>query len=200
MRQLPVRVVKVGGSLFDFEGLVPALREWIDTQSPATHILIAGGGPFTDVVRQIDDRFSIGSVNSHWMCVRLLDCTTRMMVLLLPEADLVTRFEELEIYCQYNEGRIVAFSCEQFLQQLDPQAKEEQLPQDWSVTTDSIAARLSSAIDADELVLLKSCDPIPLANAPQLALAGYTDDHFGSVAAGLDLRWVNLRSGEEWWI
>jgi aspartokinase-like uncharacterized kinase len=193
--------VKVGGSLLDFEGLVPALREWVNSQTPAIHILIAGGGPFTDIVRQIDERFAIGEINSHWMCIRLLDCTARLLVLLLPEAELVTRFEDLETYCRHNEGRIIAFSCEQFLQHREPCDDEEPaLPHDWSVTTDSIAARLSCAIDADELVLLKSCDPPPLTNAPQLALAGYTDDHFGDVAAGLDLRWVNLLSGEEWWI
>jgi aspartokinase-like uncharacterized kinase len=200
MTQLPLRVVKVGGSLFDFEGFIPALRDWLDSQSPAIHVLVAGGGKFSDAVRELDERFGIGLINSHWMCVRLLDCTARLMVLLLPEAELVTRFEELKKHCTHGREHLLAYSCEQFLQHHEPYFDEERLPQDWSVTTDSIAARLSAAIDADELILLKSCDPPPDADARQLAEQGYTDEHFGQVAVDQAIRWVNLTNGEEWWI
>jgi len=200
MRHLPLRVVKVGGSLFDFEGFIPALRDWVYSQSPAIHVLIAGGGKFSETVRELDERFGIGNINSHWMCVRLLDCTARLMVLLLPEAELVTRFQELEEYCNHGNERLLAYSCEQFLQHHEPFVDEERLPHNWTVTTDSIAARLSAAIDADELILLKSCDPPPDADAWILSDEGYTDEHFGQVALDQQIRWVNLTNGDEWWI
>lgn len=200
MRHLPLRVVKVGGSLFQFEGFIPALRDWLYTQSPAIHILVAGGGQFAEAVRDLDDRFGIGKINSHWMCVRLLDCTARLMVLLLPEAELVTTYEELEAFCLHGRERLLAYSCEQFLQQHEPYLDDESLPRDWRVTTDSIAARLAATIEADELILLKSCDAPPDADAWVLSEEGYTDEHFGQAAVGQEIRWVNLTNGEEWWL
>jgi aspartokinase-like uncharacterized kinase len=200
MTHLPIRVVKVGGSLFSFDGLIPALRDFVFSQSPAIHVLVAGGGQFTDAVRVLDEKFGIGSVNSHWMCIRLLDCTARLLVLLLPEAELVTRHEELERLCRDGNDRIIAYSCEQFLQHREPHMDEDHLPRDWSVTTDSIAARLAFALAADELVLLKSCDPPDDADARLLSQQGYTDKHFGQIATGLDVRWVNLRTSAQWWI
>jgi hypothetical protein len=67
-----------------------------------------------------------------------------------------------------------------------------ELPQDWSVTSDSIAAWFAAQYSASELVLLKSCD-VCGRTAQALARAGVVDGHFPKIAQDVVLRWVNLR-------
>ena len=60
MSGLPIRVVKVGGSLFGFAGFVAALNEWLAEQPPAVNVLIAGGGKLADVIREADAAWGLG--------------------------------------------------------------------------------------------------------------------------------------------
>jgi len=63
------------------------------------------------------------------------------------------------------------------------------LPHAWSVTSDSIAARLAQAVAAGELVLLKSAAP-----PPDLGAADYVDEWFATAARDVpSVRIVNLR-------
>ena len=52
----PIRVVKIGGSLFQFPALVQNLRSWLASQPRALNVLLAGGGRFADAVRDLDQR------------------------------------------------------------------------------------------------------------------------------------------------
>ena len=64
------------------------------------------------------------------------------------------------------------------------------LPHRWSVTSDSIAARIAGCLSAEELVLLKSVDP------PEPAVCGppFVDEHFAVACEALRrVRCVNLR-------
>ena len=71
-----VRVVKVGGSLFEMPQVSERLQAWIDAQRPATNVLIAGGGPLADSIRQLDGMHAIGEVPAHWLCVRATLCSS----------------------------------------------------------------------------------------------------------------------------
>ena len=46
MTAVPVRIVKVGGSLLDFPQLVPSLERFLGCQSPAATVMVCGGGPW----------------------------------------------------------------------------------------------------------------------------------------------------------
>lgn len=184
MQNRLVRVVKVGGSLFDFPQLVTALRTWLNTQPPARNVLVAGGGRFADLIRQADRTFSLGEETSHWLCVDALRVSARLLAGLLPESPLVTVLARLKTAIAESEaGETIVFSPDHFMQ------NDSSLPHAWSVTTDSIAARLAEVLQADELALLKSSDP----PAKGEAVGGYVDQYFPIAARNVrKIRFVNL--------
>ena len=186
-----VRVVKVGGSLLQFDGLVPALRRWLAAQTPAVHVLMAGGGALADAVRDADRRFALGEERAHWLCVEVLQVTARLLAALLPEMPLVKTTAELQCLISAGPPAAAVFCPADFLEREEPLVPGPPLPRTWSATSDSIAARLAVALGADELVLLKSADPPDGADP---AGEDYVDGHFRTAARDVPaVRMVNLR-------
>lgn len=193
MSEYPVRVIKVGGSLLTLPSLPTALEGWLKSQTPAVDILIAGGGKLADVIREMDQRFSLGDEVSHWLCVDVLSISAQLLASLLTKSHYVTTLTGLQEQLARGlaESPIV-FCPRHFMREEEPDVGGTELPHNWNVTTDSIAARLACAIDADELVLLKSADP-PDAAEPN---AGYVDPHFPHVSKHVRaVRVENLRRG-----
>ncbi|MEE2936795.1 MAG: hypothetical protein VYA84_12465 [Planctomycetota bacterium] len=65
--------------------------------------------------------------------------------------------------------------------------KHMTLPHDWRTTTDAIAALLAIQTEADELVLLKSCEVECGFTPQQLAEQGIVDDAFPEIAEGISV-------------
>jgi aspartokinase-like uncharacterized kinase len=188
------RIVKVGGSLLDWPLLKDKLVAWLASQSPARNVLLAGGGDLTDAIRRAQAIHQFGDQDAHWMCVRALSVTAQMLSRILPDAMLATSLDELPA-ADSLEASVLVFDPSGWLRQEEPGAPGQQLPHDWTATTDSIAARLATLTTASELVLLKSADPPPAASLAELAAVGYVDQHFFAAAMGLPLvRLVNFRS------
>lgn len=193
------RVIKLGGSLLDFDGLVPRLRAWLAAQPPMPSVMLVGGGRLADAIRDAFARHPLDEEAAHWLCIRLLDVTAELMAELLPEAMLLRDFDEL--LAEGDSPRLVVFEPERFLREEASLAerycagKISPLPHCWDVTSDSIAARLAIFLHAGELVLLKSNLPDKAATLAQAADAGYVDRHFPAAAANLpQVRCANLRS------
>jgi aspartokinase-like uncharacterized kinase len=139
-------VVKVGGSLFDLPDLGPRLRAWLARLSAAEVLLVPGGGPTADVVRDLDRRHALGEEASHWLALRALTVNAHFLQALLPGVVIVPQpracgtLSVLDPYAfvRADEGRP---GC---------------LPHCWQVTSDSVAARAAVVGQARRLVLLKS--------------------------------------------
>jgi len=188
-----LRVVKVGGSLLDWPLLRELLARWLAAQPAAATVLIAGGGDLTDAVRRAQSLHGFDDETAHWLCVKALSVTARLLAQLLPNARLTGSLDELLVWACEGNAPIV-FDTADFLCQDEPQAPGTVLPHDWTATTDSIAARIAQLTSADELVLLKSADPPPYQSLAELSATRYVDEHFPLAAAGLpSLRLVNLR-------
>jgi aspartokinase-like uncharacterized kinase len=188
-----VRIVKVGGSLLDWPPLARKLPEWLAAQPPAVNVLLCGGGGLADAIRSADHHFSIGDGTAHWLCIDALSISARLLAAVLCKAPLVSRLADLQ--AQIGRGLPVnlIFDPYEFLHDWEPNLPGLPLPHDWSVTSDSIAARLAQVLNAAELVLLKSSDP-PSASLAQLSAAGYVDSHLPTIALpGIQPRLVNLR-------
>src|SRR5439155_895308 len=78
-------VVKVGGSLFDHPNLGPALREFVESLAPAEVLLVPGGGPVADAVRELDRVHGLGEEAAHWLALRALGVTRELLRRLIEE-------------------------------------------------------------------------------------------------------------------
>lgn len=191
-----LRVVKVGGSLFDWPQMAQALKRWLDHEPPAVNVLIAGGGAFANTVRQADHALGLGEEQSHWLCVDLLGVTARMLALVLGEGTrTICQLAEIPLDKNTATPACLVFDVREFLRVHEPCLPGCRLPRTWSVTSDSIAARVAQVIEADELVLLKSAEPPAGKSIAEWACAGYVDSSYPTIAAQWQgrIRLVNLR-------
>lgn len=195
MSETLVRVVKVGGSLFDLPDLAQRLRDWLAEQSPAHNVLVAGGGPLVETVRQWNRLAELSDAAAHWMCVDLMTVTAHFLHDRIPEIPLV---EDDRLLCQRvgTQGATI-FGPAPWLRHAEPALPGVWLPNSWETTSDAIAGRLAVALRADEFHLIKSDLP-PRRSAWELsalAAADYVDPTLARMAPDLPPTWfVDLRS------
>jgi len=200
---MPLRIVKLGGSLLDLPGLIPRLRAWLVNQPPCPTMLVVGGGAMADSLRDMHRLHGLSEPVAHWLCVRAMLLHSAALLALLPEARWAGRFSEWSSSAR--EPRVIPRDSDsvhslmildpwQFLREEEPRLAPCSLPASWDVTSDSIAARAAELAGAEELVVLKSADP-PAQDLHELAIAGYVDRYFPVAARGIaNLRFVNLRA------
>lgn len=179
-------VVKVGGSLYDWPGLGPALRAFVAALHPAPVLLVPGGGDFADAVRKLHAVHGFTEEQSHWLALESLWAPAGFLQRLLDINDLQVAFPAAGSW-----GRIVVLDAHGFCHFGAPD-----LPHSWEVTTDSIAARAAVVWQADRLILLKSIDVPPDVPWDDAAARGWVDGYFTRALAGFTGRVeaVNLRT------
>jgi len=187
-----LRVVKVGGSLLDLPDLAARLRKWIARQTPACHVLLAGGGDWAEAVRRADRIHHLPAGTSHLLAVQAMSLSCELLAHLLPEAARVHHFAHLD---GLREQKLIVFEAREFVARDEPILPGTRLGATWAATSDSIAGRLAIALQADELVLLKSTSPPNPYTLAEWSAAGYIDRFLPHLAAELPpLRCVDLRS------
>ena len=191
------RVIKIGGSLLLRQSLPRAVESWVRSQPPAETITIVGGGELIDAVRRLDSVHSFPSAWVHWQCVALLRTTYQWLGLQLSAWKQVSTAEEFACLKQSSVSTAAEASMAgSYLVAVDSFYRPDTpapLPEDWTTTTDAIAGWLSVLLDADELVLLKSCDVDPSLSLGELARQGVIDEALPILANRLPtLRLVNF--------
>ena len=183
------------------EHLTTAVNQWLAAQSAGQTLIIIGGGKLIDAVRELDQQHAMPPQQTHWTCVDLLSVTANFAADLFGWPLLKTEQQWDAVVQQnrtlsspgvtslptvitpavfYNERTSVS----------EAGSPISGLPNDWRTTTDSIAALLAHRVDADELVLLKSCPIPPEMSHTKLAQAGIVDNAFPTIAR--DLRSVRI--------
>lgn len=192
------RVVKVGGSLFKHHDLIMTLDHWICRQGDDETLVIVGGGDLINAIRSLDGiRPGIPS-ETHWLCVDLLDVTFQLVSKWFdwPTVKSVEQMRRCmtEGFAKDRPTLIAvrSFYCREPIsilpgQHVSPQngagqREHPSLPANWQTTTDSIAALLAYVTNADELVILKSCEIDPDLTWEQLADHGIVDEAFPEIA------------------
>jgi aspartokinase-like uncharacterized kinase len=110
-------------------------------------VIVPGGGPFADAVRQMFKRVKIGDDAAHWMAVLGMDQYGLALAARLPDATLVDT--PAGVGATLEAGRLPVLAPYRWLRAADP------LPHSWEVTSDSIAAWVAGALAARRVVLIK---------------------------------------------
>lgn len=179
--------------MFDWPLLPVALKTWLAGQCSATNVLIAGGGKPVDAIREASRAGSLDDESAHWLAIDAMSVNARWLAGLLKEAELIATFNAMKGALRSNCCRQIAFDVKEFLREHENKLAGCVLRHDWSVTSDSISARVAEVLAADELVLLKSADP-PGETTTAFVNAGFVDRSFPSFdGCGFRRRFVNLR-------
>jgi 5-(aminomethyl)-3-furanmethanol phosphate kinase len=188
------RVIKLGGSLLDWRELPATLQTWCAQQAPMANVLIVGGGELVEAVRHLDRTHELSQATSHWLAIRTLSVTARLVAGLVEGAVLCERLDQIDLS---QREQLQILDVLDFMQ-CDARS-DDPLPATWEVTSDSIAARVAERLQARDLVLLKSAVPQMEdgegESVEDLAAAGYVDGFFPKcLPNNCRSRCVNLRS------
>ncbi len=169
-------VVKVGGGIAAVPGALDRACAAIAEASRRRPMLVVpGGGPFADAVRAFDRAVGLSADAAHWMAILAMDQYAHVLADRLPGATLVA-----------SPGEVTQVMRGSGLAVLAPSAwmrAADVFPHTWDVTSDSIAAFIAGALDAERLVLVK-----PAAGGMELV-----DAYFAmAVPAGLSVSIVSV--------
>jgi aspartokinase-like uncharacterized kinase len=170
-------VVKIGGGLLRAEGLGGLRRACAEAERMATCrpvLVVPGGGPFADAVRAVDAQVGLDDGVAHMLALQAMDQLGVLVWALLPGVSLVRGL----VAPRALGGLLVAPAF----------ADRPDVPQSWTVTSDSLAVLAAGAIGAPEAILLKpvagvlarrpsdvggsdpiASDPIPALTATELS-------------------------------
>jgi aspartokinase-like uncharacterized kinase len=162
-------VVKIGGSLSHD----PSLRDWL-TQlwevGGGRVVIVPGGGDFADRVRVYQKEWAFDDLAAHNMCLLAMTQYALMMQGVLP--DLVLASNEDMIRRTLRNGKVAVWM---------PIGLMSATPNEmtnWDTTSDSLAAWLSTSLNAERLLVVKSCELAADTPLDALASAGVLDARF----------------------
>jgi aspartokinase-like uncharacterized kinase len=143
-------VAKVGGSLGRGANLRALCLLLAEMGRERRLLVVPGGGPFADTVRDCDNRYGLSDSASHWMAVLAMEQFGCLL------SDLIPRSEPAR---DPDAARQIALSGRvPVLMPFDLVRRADPLPHTWLVTSDSISAWVAELVKAPILVLLKSVD------------------------------------------
>ena len=193
-----VRVIKLGGSLLTMQNLKQKFQKWCRENPHPLTLIIVGGGPVVDAVRQVHQANPLSERFAHWVCIDLLRHTARIAHEILGNVDLYETKDDLQQPFSGSKVNsptpiIAIVQVGTCFARMYPNMG---LPESWDVTSDSLAAAFSQMYAAEELVVMKSSDaPGDNLDLELLADAGFVDPYFADLAEDIDqVRFVNLRA------
>jgi aspartokinase-like uncharacterized kinase len=142
-------VVNVGGALLAHPAHFGAVLAAIGAAADRTRrlLVVPGGGPFADAVREMDRRLGLSNDAAHWMAVLAMDQNAHLIASRLAGGVLVA--DPAEIEAAPVNVTVPVLAPYRWLHEADP------LPHSWDVTSDSIAAWVAGQVGAEQLVLVK---------------------------------------------
>ena len=195
-----IDVLKLGGSLLELATWPQRLQSWLAEQPRKHFVLVVGGGPWVDSLRQLDRQHGLGEAYCHELAGRLLSLTAG-----LAGRQIFRRCRDgLDVRPSVTLADILGAPAALdptlwildagYYLLVDSPASRQPLPCDWTVTSDSIAADVARCLGAERLVLFKSCPPPGQGTVAELADSDSVDPYFASLAGQLPcVEWVNLR-------
>jgi aspartokinase-like uncharacterized kinase len=141
-------VIKVGGAMATIPQALDRVCAEL-TRASRNHrlLIVPGGGPFADAVREFEHQVGMSSDAAHWMAILAMDQYAHILAERIDNAVLVD--EPGAIAEAAAIGRVAVLAPSRWMRSADV------LPHAWEVTSDSIAAFVAGAMGADRLILIK---------------------------------------------
>lgn len=141
-------VIKIGGGLLGMPGALEAVCATVGAMGRREAVVVVpGGGPFADAVRELDRTTGISADTAHWMAILAMDQYAHVLAEGIDGAALVE--DAGAIAGALAAGQVAVLAPSRWLRAADP------LPHSWDATSDSVAAFVAGALDAKRLVLVK---------------------------------------------
>ena len=158
MGSAPLWVVKLGGSLWR----APELRRWLEILAAVRRlriVVVPGGGPFADAVRDSQPALGFGDRAAHRMALLAMEQYGTALADLEPRLTPARKLAGLRGLPSPTVWMPL------------PLAEDADVAESWDVTSDSLAVWLAGALGAACTVLVKSV-PLPDTAAPVHQLVG----------------------------
>jgi aspartokinase-like uncharacterized kinase len=110
-------------------------------------LVVPGGGPFADAVRDFDRLVGLSAEAAHWMAILAMDQYAHVLADRIAGAVLVEEPGAVSEVVQ--TGKVAVLAPSRWMQ------SAVVLPHSWDVTSDSVAAFVAGALGAERLVLIK---------------------------------------------
>jgi 5-(aminomethyl)-3-furanmethanol phosphate kinase len=171
-----VWIVKLGGSL----ARLPELKLWLQVLArfgKGKVVIVPGGGVFADQIRELQVRWKFSDSSAHRMA--LLAMEQYGLTLCAIEPELVPASGTSEVRMVLESSRVPVWFPYAEL------SSDTSVANSWDVTSDSLSAWLTRALNAERLLLVKSC-PLPSkpASVAYLARQGIVDCAFPMYVRG----------------
>jgi aspartokinase-like uncharacterized kinase len=162
-------IVKIGGSLAHDLRLVPWLAMLAELGGGRVTV-VPGGGIFADTVRVSQRHWQFPDLPAHNMAVLAMAQTAQLLHALEPRLMLAT--DETGIRRALHAGQPALWLPLMLLRDAPD------LLTNWEVTSDSLALWLARLLNAERLVIVKSCEVAPGSTIAQLGQQGVLDARF----------------------
>jgi aspartokinase-like uncharacterized kinase len=144
-------VVKIGGGLIGAPGALGRVCEAVKVLGRREPLVVVpGGGPLADAVRELDRELGLSPDAAHWMAMLAMDQYAHLLTERIPGGRLVE--EPGGIAAVLLAGGIAVLAPTRWLRAADT------LPHSWDATSDTVAAFVAGALDATRLVLVKPAE------------------------------------------
>lgn len=141
-------VVKLGGGLARAPGALVRASSAIEKAAQRKRLLvIPGGGVLADAVRLAERELGLTPTAAHWMAILAMDQFAYAIASAIPGSRVV--HDAAEIQDALADSVVPVLAPYRWMLAADV------LPHGWQATSDSIAAFIAGALDAECLVLLK---------------------------------------------
>ena len=166
-------VVKLGGSLND-DALLPGWLELLAALGGGRVTIVCGGGRFADEVRRSQAHWRFDELDAHNMALLAMAQSTYLAHGLNSKLRLASTLPEIR-QVLHTGHTALWLPISLLTDQRGPDTS-------WDVSSDSIAVDLAHRLNAERLVVVKSCPIDSAASLSELVAAGVLDARFNAFA------------------
>lgn len=179
-------VVKVGGSLAETGRLASVLAVIGAACIPV--VIVPGGGPFADAVRNLQAEISFDDAVAHRLAMLAMEQMAECIVGRQPGMKVARSLDDISDAVM--DGQIPVWAPLQMI------GEDETIAESWDATSDSLAARLAELLGT-RLVLLKSVGVKEGSSVGELVEAGIVDPLFPEIVTRSGLSWSIFGPGDD---